>query len=144
MTKTREELLQSLIEKMSCVMKNMRAKHDFPFGEFKLSRPQVMILFYIAKNKGNVSSKDLAAVLNVTSGAITQFMKKLVDKGLVKREEDPKDRRVLRISLTEAAKEKFFTFRKDYYKAVSPIFKELDETEIGQFINLLEKIHTES
>ncbi len=140
MVKTREDLLQSLIEIMAGVMKGIRSKHGFPCGEFKLSRPQVMILFFMAKKKEGVSSKDLATFLNVTSGAITQFIDALVEKKLVKREEDAKDRRSLRLTLTISARNKFAVFKKNYYKSVSPLFKELNEKEIRQFISLLNKI----
>lgn len=140
MGKTREELLQSLIEKMVNVMKGMHATHGFPFGDFKLSRPQVMILFFIARKKDGVSAKDLAGFLNVTSGAITQFIDTLVEKKLVSREEDSKDRRTLKIGLTDMAKEKFVAFKKSYYKSVSPAFNAFSEDEIEQFIFFLGKI----
>ena len=141
MTNTREELVQSLIEKMMCLMKTMHTGHGFPFGELKLSRPQVMILFFISKRKDGVSAKDLAKFLNVTSGAITQFIDPLVADKLVKREEDLSDRRIVRITLTKATKEKLANFKKEYHKAITPAFNELTETEIKQTIDSLNKIH---
>jgi DNA-binding MarR family transcriptional regulator len=140
MAKKREELLQSLMEKIGTVMKSIHAKHGFPFGELKLSRPEVMLLFFISRKSGGVSSKDLTSFLHVTSGAITQFIDGLEEKKLVKRDEDPKDRRILRISLTETAKNEFTVFKKNYYRSVSPLFRRLDEKEIKQFIGLLDKI----
>lgn len=140
MKKNREELVQSLIEKMVNVMKSMHAGHGFPFGDLKLSRPQVMILFFIAKKKDGVSVKELAAFLNVTSGAITQFIDTLVEEKLVSRGEDAKDRRIIRITLTKKAKDKFAAFKKNYYKSVSPAFGALSQAEIEQFIFLLDKI----
>lgn len=144
MNKTREELLQALIEKMVNVMKSMHGSHGFSFGNFKLSRPQVMILFFIARKKDGVSAKDLATFLNVTSGAITQFIDPLVQKKLISREEDSKDRRILRIKLTKKAKEEFMAFKKSYYTSVSPAFDELSQHEIEQFIFLLNKIKIKS
>jgi DNA-binding MarR family transcriptional regulator len=144
MSKSRDELLESLIEKMTGVMKGMHAGHGFPFGDFKLSRPQVMILFFIARKKEGVSVKDLAAFLNVTSGAITQFIDVLAEKNLVSREEDTQDRRIIRIGLTEKAKDHFSAFKKNYYKAVSPAFSGFSEQEIEQFLFLLDKINVAS
>jgi len=143
MDKKREELVQSLIEKMVNVMKSMHAHHHFPFGEDKLSRPQVMILFFIARKKEGVSTKELASFLNVTSGAITQFIDALAEKRLVSRMEDLQDRRILRIKLTQKAKAKFIAFKKKYYKSVSPAFSALSQDEIEQFIVLLNKIKPE-
>lgn len=140
MSKNREELLQALIEKMLGVVKSVHTGEGFPFGEFKLSRPQVMLLFFIAKKKEGVSVKELAIFLNVTSGAITQFIDILFKKGLVTREEDLKDRRILRIKLTQFAKNKLAAFKKNYYKAICPIFDGLNEKEIKQFLSLFNKI----
>lgn len=141
MTESREELLQSLIEKMVNIIKCVHAKHGFPLCGFKLSRPHIMILLFISKHKEGASTKDLAKLLNVTSGAITQFIDTLVERKLVKREDDPKDRRILRLTLTKSAQKKFTVFKKNYYKSVSHIFNELNEKEIKQFIILLNKIN---
>jgi DNA-binding MarR family transcriptional regulator len=143
MAKNRDELLQVMIEKMMNVMKSIHIRHCFPFGELKLSRPHVMILFYLKRKKEGVSSKELATFLNVTSGAITQFIDPLVEQKLVTREEDAKDRRIQRMTLTDIARQKFTSFKKDYYKLVSPVFNELSEKEIEQFIVLLGKIKIE-
>lgn len=140
MDKNRQELLQELIEKMITVIKGIHSGHGFPFGELKLSRPQVMILFFISKKKGGVSAKEIATFLNVTSGAITQFIDPLVKDKLVKREEDPQDRRIIRITLAKNTKEKLKAFKKKYYKSVSPAFDGLKESEIKQFLRFLNKI----
>src|SRR3990170_3653135 len=100
MNKNREELLHFLTEKLGCVMRSIYTGPRFPFGEFTLGASQVRILFSIAKEKGGASVKDLAEILGVTPGAVTQFVDGLVEKDLVKREEDLSDRRILRIKLT--------------------------------------------
>lgn len=140
MKQERQELVQSIMEKMICVVKSMHANHGIPFGELKLSRPQVMVLFFIAKKKEGVLAKELAAFLNVTSGAITQFIDVLVQKKLLVRTADIHDRRTIRIQLTPFAQEKFAVFKKSYYSSVSPAFNNLNEAEMKQFIVFLEKI----
>ncbi|MBP9770934.1 MarR family transcriptional regulator, partial [Candidatus Gracilibacteria bacterium] len=104
------------------------------------SRPQVSIIFFISKNKDGVSAKELAEFLNVTSGAITQFIDPLVNDKLLKREEDAKDRRIIRITLTKLAKDKMVAFKKKYNKSMSASFKKFSEIEISQFISLFNKI----
>jgi|WetSurMetagenome_2_1015567.scaffolds.fasta_scaffold143672_2 DNA-binding MarR family transcriptional regulator len=137
----RDEMVQSLIEKMSSLIKSMHTKHGFPFGEFQLSRPQIMIMMFISKNKEEVSTKDLAKFLNVTSGAITQFIDPLAEKNLINREQDANDRRIIRITLTQSAAKRFTSFKNDYYKSVTPAFSSLDEKDIRQMILLLNKIN---
>jgi len=142
MRTSREESLQALIEKMRCVMKSMHVGH--PFGELTLGRPQVGILFFIARKKTGVSVKDLAEMLSVTSGAVTQFIDSLVEKDLVRREEDANDRRVLKITLTNKAEDRFKEFKKNYFQSVKPLFDDLTDKEILQLLTLLQKINTVS
>ena len=136
---TREELIRALVEKLGLVMRGMHAGQGFRFGEFAVGLPQVRILFRIASKPEGVSVKELAEVLSVTPGAVTQFIDALVEKGLVRREEDRNDRRLLRIKLTEFAHNNFKEFKTDYFASVSRVFDSLSDEEIQQLIGLLMK-----
>ncbi len=140
----REELIHSLIESMHSIMKGMHGGQGFPFGEFTLNMPQARILFYVARQMKGLSVKELAETLNVTPGAITQFVDVLVEKGLVTRKEDPSDRRILRIKLTKVAQEKFAGFRRDYFTTASRIFGVLTDKEVSQLSGLLSKLDASS
>jgi DNA-binding MarR family transcriptional regulator len=144
MNKTREELLRALMEKLRFVMRGMHAGQGFRFGEFMVGPPQVRILFRIVSKPDGVSVKDLAEVLSVTPGAVTQFIDSLVEKGLVKREEDHDDRRLLRIKLTEYGNNNFNEFKKDYLTSVSRVFDSLSDDEIMQLTRLLMKANVPS
>jgi DNA-binding MarR family transcriptional regulator len=142
MSNTRKELLQSLVEKMGSVMRRLHAGQGFRFSELKLGPPQGRILFFIAKQKEEVAVKDLAEMLNVTPGAVTQLVDALVEMGLVRREEDVKDRRIIRIKLTELARSKLEEFRKGYLASASRVFDVLSDAEIGELVRLLDKADT--
>ncbi len=144
MDKSREELLRALMEKLRFVMRGMHAGQGFRFGEFTVGPPQVRILFYIARNPDGVSVKELSEMLCVTSGAVTQFIDSLVEKGLVSREEDCNDRRVLRIKLTEYAHENFNEFKKYYFESVRRVFEPLSDEEVLQLTRLLMKANVPS
>jgi DNA-binding MarR family transcriptional regulator len=137
---TRQELIHLLIENIHRVIRGMTTGGGFPFGNVELSRPHVGILFCVAKHKEGVSVKDLAAALNVTSGAISQFVDRLIEKGLVVREEDPNDGRVFRIKLTRSARSRFEAFKATYFKSITPLFDELTDRDLKKFVGLLRKI----
>ncbi len=141
MSKVREESLRSLLGKIACVFRHLSASHDFPLGERTLSKTQTDILFLVARSKGGIAVKDLAKALTITSGAITQFIDALVEKKLVSRQEDVTDRRLLQITLTPSAQNKFKEFRKKYFKTVSPMFKDLNDEEVKQLVTLMNKIN---
>jgi DNA-binding MarR family transcriptional regulator len=140
MENNRELLIQSATGKMRDTMRCIRDVLGFPFAGYTLGPPLVRILFVLAYKRGGTSVKELADVLSVTSGAVTQFIDVLVEKGLVTREEDPNDRRLLQIKLTKFARSKFKEFKKDYFVAMSKAFTNLSNEEIMQLITLLNKI----
>lgn len=142
MDKIREKLLQSLMEKLGQIMKGTHAINNVPFGDPQLSRPQFIILFFIAPKKSGATVKDLAKFMGVTPGAVTQFIDVLVEKKLVNREESSRDRRTINIKLTNLAKKQFYHFKKEYFKNLSNAFTNLTTAEISQFIRLIEKIKT--
>ncbi|MBN1689489.1 MAG: MarR family transcriptional regulator [Dehalococcoidia bacterium] len=139
MYQSRDELLKELIDRLHVVMRGIHTFHRFRLAGFIMRPPQVHILFYISGKPQGVSVKDLAGTLGVTPGAVSQFVDALVEKGLLNREEDPDDRRLLRIKLTEFAAGKFREFRKDYFATVSRVFDLLSDEELQQLTELLMK-----
>src|SRR5260221_1962200 len=140
MDTNRSQNLQKLAEKMGNIFRNLVLPNIHKIGEVSLGRPQIGILFILQKNKEGVSVKDLAEKLHVTPGAITQLVDKLVEKKLVERLEDENDRRILKIRLTDTAKDKFKMFKENYLNSISEMFNELDDNELISLVNLLEKI----
>ncbi len=140
MDTNKQQLLQTLLEKFGQTLKKIHSGHNFPFGQIKLSRPEAMILFFMADKKDGVAIKELSKFLKVTPGAITQFTDTLVNKKIVKREEDPRDRRIISIKFTPSARKKINLFRRDYFKSLSAAFSSFQADELREFIRLLEKI----
>lgn len=136
----REEILHTLIEKLHHALKEMHAGQSFPFGDYILSRQQVVILFCIAEKEKGVSVKDLTELMHVTPGAVTQFIDSLVEKKLVIREVGAKDRRSIIIKLTPLAKKQFKDFKCTYFSTVSQVFEDFSLADLEQFGLLLEKI----
>lgn len=97
-------------------------------------------MLYISHNKSGAAVKELAQYLQVTSGAITQIIDGLVEKGLVKRLENDEDRRVQHLTLTKKAHQSFTTFKREYYHAMLPMFDALTEAEIIQLTTLLNNV----
>jgi len=65
-----------------------------------LSMSQLGALFQI-RRRGSSGVTDLGDDLGVTSSAASQMLERLVQQGLILRSEDPSDRRVKQIVLTE-------------------------------------------
>jgi len=140
MVKNREILLQTLVQRLMSIMRHVR--HSGPPPEPLLSPPQAHLLFIIGHKKEGISVKELAEISSVTPGAITQFIDTLVERGLVAREGDPNDRRIVRLKLTEQARNQMEKVRKEHITAMSKVFEALTDEEIQQLTALLVKIDT--
>ena len=140
MNKTRTQLLEQVLNHLGYISRSISAPHGFSFGDLVLTKPQITIFFFIGHHQDGVSVKELARFLNVTKGAVTQFIDTLVEKNLVRREEDARDRRFQCIRLTEFAESRFDQFKKSYYLSLNRLFDALNDQEVEQLVSLLEKL----
>jgi len=136
----RQKLLENLIENFAQALHGINTGQNFPFGDFMLGHQQIMILLFVYKKKETVSVKEIAKFLNVTPGAVTQFIDGLVQKKLVRREESILDRRSINIRLTVATQKQFNDFKKRYFASANKSFENLSDGELEQFIRLVKKI----
>jgi DNA-binding MarR family transcriptional regulator len=113
------------------------------FKKHGYGMPHLKIMLKMANSEEGVSVGELSEKMGVTPGAITQFIDKLVDKGMVERFEDPKDRRVVRIKLTAKAKAKFQIMRDFHFERMSVSFKNLSDEELQQLAELVKKIEAQ-
>jgi DNA-binding MarR family transcriptional regulator len=80
-----------------------RSMHDFKrfMDETSLSFSQISVLMRL-KHGGVSGVSEIGGHMGVTKAAASQAVDRLVDMGLVERTEDPHDRRVRRLALTQA------------------------------------------
>lgn len=140
MNKTRTQLLEQALNHFGYISRSISAPHGFAFGDLVLTKPQITIFFFVGHHRDGVSVKEIATFLHVTKGAVTQFIDALVEKNLVRREEDARDRRVQRIRLTEFAESRFDQLKQAYYLSLNTLFDALTDQEVEQLVSLLEKL----
>jgi len=140
MENKRHKILQELITKLTKVIHSTHKEQCFSFDGIALRRQEMVILFFIYEKKGAASVKEIAKFINVTSGAVTQFIDGLVEKKLVKRETDLIDRRQVNIKLMPNVKNDFVNFKKKFIESFSQSFSGLSDVELQQLIRLLTKV----
>lgn len=77
---------------------------DKKMEDMDLSPSQVGILF-VLNCEGKLSGRQLAEDIGITPPSMTVALRKLEDKGYIRKEPDAKDQRVTRICLSETGKE---------------------------------------
>lgn len=104
-----------------------------------LSMPQLGILMQL-HYRGGCGISDLSERFDVTNAAASQLVDKLVQSGLIQREEDPNDRRVKRVNLTEKGQELIRHSTERRYRWVEGLARKLSPEEreqVNQALDIL-------
>lgn len=83
---------------------------------------------------------ELADAAGVTRATMTGLIDTLERDGLVKREPDPDDRRMMSVRLTAKGEKFLQEFLPGHFKAIAELMAPLTEAERKTFVNLLVKI----
>lgn len=104
-----------------------------------LSMTEVHILEAVQKSESNMMSQ-IAKRLMVTQGTLTVSASKLVKKGYVERVRDEKDKRVVRLLLTDKADPILAIHDKFHEEMIDKLLNELDLDKDEELIRSLKNI----
>ncbi|MBW3079151.1 MarR family winged helix-turn-helix transcriptional regulator [Bifidobacterium simiiventris] len=93
-------------------------------------------------HRGTMTPSQLAAALNATSGRISTLLSSMEKKGLITRETDPDDRRVVLVNLTDAGRERGRKDMEEMRDAVCWIFSQMGERRTREFVDLTREFMT--
>src|SRR5476649_35398 len=97
---SKEELIQQIVENLA---RCQRPSFNLAWKKLGLSHAQLSMLFILFYHP-DASAKEIAGFLDISKSAISQIIDPLADKKMVARQEDPKDRRIIRLALTAKGK----------------------------------------
>lgn len=107
--------------------------------ESGLSMSQIGALFHLQR-MGSTGVTDLGDHLGVTSAAVSQMLERLVQQGLILRSEDPSDRRVKQIVLTDKGLQVYqesIRARQGWLDDLAEILSADDKEQITAVLNIL-------
>lgn len=106
-------------------------------GRINLPQYHAMNILYEVRS---MRMGELARALGVTMGAATNLIDKLSGGGLVTRERDDQDRRVVNVALTPSGLRAVEGMRVRFAEFVSPVLAEIEPQERAQFLDTGEEI----
>jgi len=110
-----------------------------------LTSAEIHLVEIVGSNEGRLSVTDLAGLLGVTKGAISQTLKKLEYKGLTEKHPDPENSSRAIVGLTTKGKTAFFAHR-HWHETMDGGFREyfhnLDQDRIDFMAEFLRKYET--
>ncbi|NIO11858.1 MAG: MarR family transcriptional regulator [Deltaproteobacteria bacterium] len=108
--------------------------------QVELTPPQFYVLATIGY-LGGVPFSEIGAKMMVTVSNLTGIVDRLEEKGIVTRERDKRDRRVIYVKLTDKGKKLYKTSVTAFENSVSQLFSGLDGAEQKELSTLLRKLH---
>lgn len=94
------------------------------------------------ESRPGLKVSEISALLRVKSPTITPVIRGLEDEGLVERTMDPKDRRAVRITITEAGRNIIRAAHEERMQTFNQLVEHLGEEESIHLTELLTKVYT--
>ncbi|GII51861.1 hypothetical protein Pth03_02500 [Planotetraspora thailandica] len=99
----RDEIISRLAELQRGLGRFFARDRSLPIIASNLTMQQLKVVMFLASH-GSTAGQELARHLHVGLGTVTGIVDRIVAQGLAARREDPNDRRIRRVELTDAGK----------------------------------------
>lgn len=114
------------------------------FRPYGLTGAQYNVLNVLAARDEAMSQRELSDVLVVDRSNVTGLLDRMEKAGWVKREDDPADRRVYRISLTAAGRKLWARVSPKYEESVTVVTQGLSAAQMKAGMELLQRLEKAS
>jgi len=123
------EMITELLELQDKGDTYLRRFAPGPWIDLNLTIAQLKSLFYISA-AGKTNFKKLAEALSVTPPNVTGIIDRLVEQGLVSRQENPQDRRIMILKLTEKGQGLLDTLKEKRVNTMTKIMANLNMDQL--------------
>jgi DNA-binding MarR family transcriptional regulator len=139
MQNKRDQLIEALFDNMNSVKRGFYWRmHNLARG-FEISGTQLELLFTIRHNQP-VSTKQLAGLLHMTPGAVSQLTDSIEQQSLIERHTSDQDRRVQFLRVSEKGEQFLRSFEQSRRKVMEAIIKDLSDTELEVWLRVQQKM----
>lgn len=139
MSRERDKIIDEIFNDFKLLQRTAKRGMRLPQGHVVPSMAQLEMIHIIAQ-RGLVTVKEIAKHMGVSGSAITQFANHLVKAGLIKREHDANDRRIVNISLSKTGLDNLDRLEIHSKEHMVSIFEPLTNEELKTLRNLHRKI----
>lgn len=134
---SRQELIDKFIELVEFLNRTYHVGALEGWRAMDMTIPQIKTLVLL-QNSHRVRMGGIARYLGSTLSASTSIVDRLVDKGLVKRDTDPDDRRVVVCELTDSGRDAISQFWQVEPTRVDPVVQRLDPDQLTSVVSTFE------
>ncbi len=106
----------------------------------EMARGGFSVLHFLEQNEGVAYPADLCEDMDVSKARVSMALHMLGEKGLIVKEEDEKDKRRIRIRITEEGIRYMQKSRLEVYENAKAIFSHLGERDAREYIRLMKRM----
>ncbi len=103
-------------------------------------RDYASVLVIVARRATPLTMGELSAELGVPLSTATRIVDWLVQYDYIQREPDPEDRRIIRVSMTEAGQRQYQTISTHIRQKIGQLLVDFSPEEQIQFVQLIHKL----
>lgn len=115
-----------------------RREHNY-LSRGKITLPQLWTLEYLSR-EGLGPMNQVASFLSVSRPAATGLIDRLIVQGLVRRQADDQDRRVVRVGITAKGKRVLETIWEQKRRMLMEVFGQISPSDRAQYLTTLERV----
>jgi DNA-binding MarR family transcriptional regulator len=104
--------------------------------------PQAAVMWTLGAYGGRATMSDIAQLTHQSAATVTGIVDRLTDAGLVERDRDKGDRRVVYVQVTQAGTAKLDEIDHERRKQMEQMTERLTDDELEQFNGILAKLIT--
>ncbi|MDQ6598750.1 MarR family transcriptional regulator [Bacillus salipaludis] len=114
-----------------------RIKEEMTKNKLSITEFSVLEVLY---QKGKQTIQQIGHCILISSGSMTYVIDKLEQKGLLKRNDCPNDRRVIHVTLTDKGNQFMEEIMPKHLELIEDMFHSLNSDEAVTLFRLLEKV----
>ena len=126
-------------ELLAQVSQAYRTLSDNFMDRIGMHRAQASLLCQLFVNNG-LTQSEIAEQLSVQGATITNILQRMEEAGLVTRQRDNEDNRLVRVYLTEAGRQKERAITEQFLKLEGTIFEGINENDRMRMRSLFQQI----
>jgi len=135
----RKQLIEEIIKSFRALKRKILSESQWGLEKCPITPAQAQLLFIVMRHQ-NISVKELAEKLSVSSSAVAQLIEDLAKEGYLIRKNNPKDHRLVQIAPSEKAIDQIKKFKSCFVKKIATLFDNLSDDELIQYNKLNKKI----
>ena len=139
-----DESTQRVITAVHRLSRRLNQWYDRQLADLDISTNEYTVISELARSPGHapLTPSQLAAATNVAPSSMTHRLDRLVERGLITREQDTDNRTRVLIELSDAGYALFVTVIRQSDMVESDVLAGLDDDEIDTLGTLLDKVIT--